>query len=102
MAVVMEAQAYVYIMASLRNGTLYVGSTNDMVRRVWEHREGVIEGFTKTHGCKLLVWYEAHGSLESARVREFRMKDWHRAWKVREIEGLNPDWEDLYDRIAQP
>jgi putative endonuclease len=98
----MDEQAYVYIMASRRNGTLYVGSTNDLARRVWEHREGVVSGFTRTYGCKFLVWYEPHGSLESARVREFRMKDWHRAWKVREIEGLNPDWEDLYDRIAQP
>lgn len=67
---------------------------------MWEHREGVIEGFTKRYGCKVLVWYELHENGESARVREFRMKDWKRAWKVREIEGLNPEWEDLYDRIA--
>ena len=98
----MNEQAYVYIMASRRNGTIYIGSTTDLARRVWEHRNSVIDGFTKRHGCKVLVWYEVHSDLEAARVREFRMKDWKRAWKLREIEGFNPDWEDLYDRIAQP
>jgi len=98
----LDEQFYVYIMASARNGTIYIGSTNDLVRRAWEHRNGVVEGFTKKYDCRILVWYETHGDLESARVREFRMKDWNRAWKVREIEGLNPDWEDLYERIAQP
>ena len=98
----MDEQFYVYIMASGRNGTIYIGSTNDLVRRAWEHREGVVEGFTKTYDCRILVWHEVHGDLESARVRELRMKAWKRAWKVREIEGLNPSWEDLYDRIAQP
>lgn len=96
----MDEQFYVYIMASERNGTIYIGSTNDLVRRAWEHRNGVVEGFTKRYDCRLLVWYEVHGDLESARVREFRMKAWKRAWKMREIEGFNPDWEDLYDRIA--
>ena len=95
-------QAYVYIMASQRNGTLYLGSTDNLARRVWEHRNGVVEGFTKRYGCKLLVWYEAHEDLMIARQREYRMKEWKRAWKIREIEGLNPDWDDLYDRIAQP
>jgi putative endonuclease len=102
MAVVMDEQAYVYIMASGRNGTLYIGSTNALARRAWEHREGVVAGFTKQYGCKLLVWYELHGLLESSRVREFQMKSWKRAWKIRENEDLNPEWEDLYDRIAQP
>jgi putative endonuclease len=97
-----DEQAYVYIMASRRNGTIYLGSTTDLPRRAWEHRNGVIEGFTKKHECHLLVWYETHDSLESARVREWRMKDWKRAWKVREIEGLNPEWDDLYERIALP
>lgn len=97
-----EGQPAVYIMASKPNGTIYVGSTDHLVRRAWEHREGTVPGFTQKYGCKLLVWYEVHGSLESAREREFRMKDWKRAWKVREIEGLNPDWDDLYDRIALP
>ena len=98
----MDAQFYVYIMASASNGTIYIGSTNDLVRRAWEHRNGVVEGFTKKYDCRILVWYEVHGDLESARVRELRMKAWKRAWKVREIEGLNPEWEDLYERIAQP
>lgn len=98
----MEDRGYVYIMASGRNGTLYLGVTSDLPKRVWEHRNGVVEGFTKKYGCKLLVWYQAFDSLEFARQRELQMKEWKRAWKVREIEGLNPDWEDLYDRIAQP
>lgn len=98
----MEGQAYVYIMASARNGTIYIGSTVDLTKRVWEHRNGVVEGFTKRYGCRLLVWYEAHGSRESARLRERQMKEWKRRWKIDEIEGLNPDWADLYDRIALP
>jgi len=98
----MDEQFYVYIMASGRNGTIYIGSTNDLARRAWEHRNGVVEGFTRKYDCRSLVWYEPHGDLESARVREFRMKEWKRGWKVREIEGLNPDWDDLYDGIAQP
>jgi len=98
----MEGQGFVYIMASQRNGTLYLGVTSDLPKRAWEHRNGVVEGFTKKYGCKLLVWYQAYDSLESARQRELQMKEWKRAWKLREIEGLNPDWEDLYDRIAQP
>ena len=98
----MEGQGFVYIMASQRNGTLYLGVTSDLPKRAWEHRNGVVEGFTKKYGCKLLVWYQAYDSLESARQRELQMKEWKRAWKLREIEGLNPDWEDLYDRVAQP
>ncbi|URW75758.1 GIY-YIG nuclease family protein [Sphingomonas donggukensis] len=98
----MEDQACVYVMASARNGTLYLGSTVNLARRVWEHRNGVVDGFTKTHGCKLLVWYEVVGSWEAARQRELQMKEWKRAWKLREIEGLKPDWDDLYDRIVQP
>ena len=98
----MDEQAYVYIMANGCNGTIYLGSTNDLIRRVWEHRNGLIEGFTRKYHCKLLVWYEPFGDLALARRREFQMKSWKRAWKVREIEGLNPAWEDLYDRIALP
>lgn len=97
----MEVPSYVYIMASGRNGTLYTGATGDLARRAWEHREGVIDGFTKKHGCNLLVWYEQHPNLESARLRERRMKEWKRGWKIREIEGLNPEWKDLYETIAQ-
>ena len=98
----MEEQACVYMMASGRNGTLYLGSTVNLAKRMWEHRSGAVEGFTKKHGCKHLVWYEVLGSWEAARQRELQMKEWKRAWKVREIEGLNPDWADLYDHIALP
>ncbi len=98
----MEDQGFVYIMASQRNGTIYIGSAFDLPKRVWEHRNGVVEGFTKRYGCKLLVWYEAHTNLEAARYRERQMKEWKRAWKIRQIEGLNPEWNDLYDAIARP
>jgi len=96
----MDDQGFVYIMANGRNGTIYIGSAFDLAKRVWEHRNGVVEGFTKQYGCKLLVWYEAHESLDGARQRERQMKEWKRAWKIREIEGLNPEWNDLYDGIA--
>ena len=98
----MENQAFVYIMANRRNGAIYLGSTKNLARRAWEHRNGVVEGFTKRYGCKLLVWYEACGEWEAARLRERQMKEWKRVWKLQEIEGLNPAWDDLYDRIASP
>lgn len=94
--------AYVYIMANKRNGTLYLGSAANLVRRVWEHRNDVVPGFTRRHRCHILVWYEGHGDLESARLRERRKKEWRRAWKLRRIEEFNPDWVDLYERIALP
>lgn len=87
-------------MASGRNGTIYIGVTTDLAKRVWEHRNGQVDGFTKRYGCKRLVWYETFDNLEAARRRELQMKEWKRAWKLREIEGLNPDWDDLSDRIA--
>ena len=87
-------------MASKRNGTIYLGSAVDLPKRVWEHRNGVVPGFTRRYGCTLLVWYEAHENVEEARRRERQMKEWRRAWKLREIEGLNPEWEDLYARVA--
>ena len=92
----MERGGYVYILASRRNGTLYTGVTSDLARRVFEHREGLIPGFTLTHGVKLLVWYEAHGDIEGAIAREKRIKEWRRAWKLGLIEAVNPDWRDLY------
>jgi len=98
----MQTPSYVYIMASQRNGTIYLGSTDNLVRRAFEHRNGLIDGFTKRYSCKMLVWYEEHPELASARLRERQMKEWKRAWKLREIEGSNPEWEDLFDRIAQP
>jgi putative endonuclease len=91
---------YVYMLASRRNGTLYVGMTDDLVRRVWQHREGVIPGFTKQYDVKILVWHEQHSSRESAFERERRMKKWNRSWKMRVIESLNPHWRDLYDQIT--
>lgn len=90
------------MMASRRNGTIYIGSTTNLPRRVWEHRNDVVPGFTRKYGCHLLVWYEVHEDLEEARFREKRMKEWKRGWKIREIEGFNPEWSELYERIASP
>ena len=89
-------RGYVYIMASGRNGTLYIGVTNDLAMRAWEHRNTIVSGFTRDHGCKILVWYEGHDDLQDARLRELQMKKWKRQWKLSEIERMNPDWNDLY------
>ena len=86
---------YVYILASRRHGTLYVGSTDDLARRVVEHEEGVRPGFTARYGVKTLVWYEAHNTRESAFVRERRIKTWNRLWKLELIGTGNPGWRDL-------
>jgi putative endonuclease len=91
----MEKQGYVYIMASKRNGTLYIGVTSDLPKRAYEHREGLIPGSIKKYGCKLLVWFAAFDTVEAARARELQMKEWRRAWKLEAIEKLNPDWADL-------
>ena len=90
---------YTYIMASRRNGTLYIGVTNDLVKRASEHREGVIDGFTKRYRCTLLVWFEGYDDLQEARQREIRLKKWNRSWKLRLIEEQNLDWHDLYGSI---
>ena len=95
----MNKQPAVYILSSNRNGTLYVGVTSDLVKRVWAHRNNLVEGFTKRYGVHQLVWYELHESMESAIKREKRLKDWKRKWKVQLIEGNNPNWEDLYSKI---
>jgi putative endonuclease len=92
---------YVYIMASARNGTLYIGVTSDLAKRAWEHRNGVVRGFTRKYGCKMLVWYEAHEDIQQARHRELQMKKWKRLWKLSEIEQLNPDWHDLYPALFE-
>lgn len=89
----------VYVMASKRNGTLYVGVTSDLVQRVWQHKNDVIEGFTKRYRVHTLVWYEACGTMEAAIAREKAIKEWKRAWKVRLIEEKNPKWGDLYDEL---
>ncbi len=91
---------YVYILANRPNGTLYIGVTNDLVRRAYEHREGLVDGFTKTHGVKMFVYLEPHDDIEHAIVREKRLKRWRRAWKIQLIARDNPDWRDLYDDLA--
>jgi putative endonuclease len=90
---------YVYIMASGRNGTLYIGVTSDLVKRVWQHRNGVVAGFTRKYKCKFLVWFAAYEDLHEARYRELQMKKWKRLWKLREIDEMNPDWRDLYPTL---
>ena len=82
---------WTYIMASARNGTIYIGATNDLAKRAWEHRNGVVAGFTRDNGCKLLVWFEQHATMEQAILREKRIKKWNRAWKLELIEASNPD-----------
>ena len=91
---------YVYMLASKRNGTLYIGMTDDLLKRVWLHREGILPGFTRDHGVKLLVWYETHDSRESALLRERQMKRWNRAWKLELIESSNPNWRDLSEGLT--
>ena len=91
----------VYLMASGRNGTLYAGLTSDLPKRAWQHREGLVEGFTKKHGCKLLVWFERHDTMESAILREKQIKAGSRKKKLALIEAENPTWRDLYADIAQ-
>ena len=92
-------QFYVYILANKRNGTIYVGVTSDLQERVWQHKEGFVEGFTKKYNVKLLVYYEIHESDESALVREKTLKKWKRTLKLRLIEKNNPNWDDLYDTL---
>ena len=97
----MERQYYVYILASGMYGTLYVGITNDLIRRVWEHKNDVVAGFTREYGVHRLVWYEAHGSPSEAITREKQIKKWNRDWKVNLIQTLNPEWNDLYEVIVK-
>jgi putative endonuclease len=90
---------WVYIMASKRNGTLYTGVTSDLYRRVREHKQGDIQGFTKRYGCKILVWYECHLDIEIAIQREKNIKRYLRKWKLNLIEEMNPDWNDLHTEL---
>jgi len=92
---------YVYILASSRNGTLYIGMTDDLARRIWEHRIGAVPGFTKTYGVTNLVWYEVHETRESAFSRERQLKKWNRVWKLEIIEKMNPAWRDLWDDLLK-
>ena len=91
---------WVYILASRRNGTLYIGMTDDLVRRAWEHRTGAVRGFTRQYGIKMLVWFEQHETRESALQRERQLKKWNRAWKLQLIERFNPSWKDLADELT--
>ncbi len=91
---------WVYIMTNRRNGTLYVGATADPARRIWEHRAGVADGFTRRYGLQRLVYIERHDNIRASKQRELNMKHRPRAWKVRLIHQENPDWEDLYDRLV--
>ncbi len=91
----------VYILASQRNGTLYIGVTSDLITRVWQHREGLVDGFTKQHLVKMLVWYEQHATMESAISKEKAMKKWPRQWKLSAIEKSNSGWMDLWYEIIE-
>ena len=94
-------QPAVYIMASQRNGTLYTGVTSNLVQRAWQHREGVVDGFTKRDGCKLLVWFEAAATMDAAIAHEKQIKAGSRRKKLTLIEATNPDWRDLFDEVAR-
>ena len=90
---------YVYILTNNPKGTLYIGVTSNLVQRVWQHKNDLVEGFTRQYGTHRLVWYEAHETMESAISREKALKKWNRAWKIELIEKMNPTWIDLYDGI---
>jgi putative endonuclease len=92
-------QPCVYILASKRNGTLYIGVTSNLVKRVWEHKNDFVDGFAKQYSVHMLVWYEVHATMESAIAREKALKEWQRKWKLRLIEEMNPEWIDLYERL---
>ena len=92
---------FVYMMASRKNGTIYIGSTSNLIQRVYQHREGLADGFTKNKDCKLLVWFEAYDDLQEARRRELQMKEWKRAWKIKRIEEANLDWVDRYPSLFE-
>src|SRR5438105_8344757 len=94
-----EKNFFVYILASEQNGKLYIGVTSDLVKRVWQHKEELADGFTKQYNVKTLVYYEQHDTAESAIFREKRLKEWKRKWKLDLIEKFNPTWEDLYAKI---
>ena len=93
-------QPCVYILASKRNGTLYVGVTSNLAKRVWEHREQLVEGFTRKYGVHELVYYEIHDDMISAITREKQIKKWNRAWKLKLIEKANPNWRDLWTEVV--
>jgi putative endonuclease len=95
----MEKKPAVYILANRRNGTLYIGVTSDLIKRVWLHKADLSEGFSKEHGTRLLVYYEIHQTMRNAILREKQLKKWNRAWKIRIIEKRNPYWRDLFEDL---
>jgi putative endonuclease len=94
-----DKQFFVYILASRMGGTLYIGVTNNLPRRVWEHKQHLLRGFTQRYNVVLLVYYEAHATIGSAITREKQLKEWKRSWKIQLIEQTNPYWHDLYDEL---
>jgi putative endonuclease len=95
-----EINPFTYIVASQRNGTIYTGVTSDLERRIWQHREGILPGFTQRNGVKILVWFEQHGTIESAITREKQIKAWKRDWKLALFEESNPEWRDLAEDLG--
>jgi putative endonuclease len=95
-----DINPFIYIVASQRNGTLYIGVTSNLMQRMGQHREGVLPGFTTDYGVKLLVWFEQHATMDSAIAREKQIKSWRRAWKLALIEEVNPEWRDLAEDLG--
>ncbi len=95
----MQKQFAVYLMGSSRLGTIYTGVSSDLVKRAWQHREGLLAGFTSRYEVKLLLWYELHNTADSAITREKQIKKWRRAWKIELVEQFNPYWRDLYESL---
>ncbi len=95
-----DKQYYVYIICNKRNGTLYTGITSDLIKRVWQHKKGLVEGFSKRYGLKTLIYFEAYQDVEEAILREKRIKKWNRKWKINLIEKANPNWNDLYQSLV--
>jgi putative endonuclease len=93
-------QPAVYILATGKRGTLYIGVTSNLLARTWQHREHMIDGFTKRYNVTLLVWYELHGTMDTAVLREKQLKKWNREWKLRLVQESNPDWRDLWSDIV--
>ena len=93
-------QPCVYLLTSRRNGTLYTGVTSNLVQRVWQHKNNLVDGFTKKYGVHTLVWFEVHETMQTAIEREKAIKEWRRAWKIELIESVNPQWRDLYEDIV--
>ena len=93
-------QPCVYLLTSRRNGTLFTGVTSNLVQRVWQHKNNLVDGFTKKYGVHTLVWFEVHETMQTAIEREKAIKEWRRAWKIELIESVNPQWRDLYEDIV--